>query len=186
VWKPQILLSGSTVYVFNLCVLLTNPWNWVLLEKPTVAQPLQKFPTSYGTQRFTTVFTGPRHRSHAEPDESSPYPDPIFIIFILILSSYLRLGHLGGLFASGFPTKTLYSLVSHAYMLSPSHPPWTDQYIGEKYNSWSSSLCSFFEPPTIPFRSKYSPQHILLKYIQRVLLSRLKSVFINFIAHITI
>jgi hypothetical protein len=34
----------------------------------------------------------------------------------------------------------------------------------EKYKLWSSSLCSFLQPP--PLRTKCSPQHALLKHTQ--------------------
>jgi hypothetical protein len=37
--------------------------SWALLEKPPVAQPLKKFPTFYGTQRFITVSTRASHWS---------------------------------------------------------------------------------------------------------------------------
>jgi hypothetical protein len=31
-------------------------WNWIVLEKPTIAQPLNKFPAFYVTWRIITVF----------------------------------------------------------------------------------------------------------------------------------
>jgi hypothetical protein len=48
-----------------------------------------------------------------KPDESSPLPHRSFLRSILILSSYLRLGFLSGLFPSGFPTKSW-----HVFLLS--------------------------------------------------------------------
>jgi hypothetical protein len=42
---------------------LLAPRNWVLLEKLTVAQPLQKFPAFYETLRFVAVFTTAHHWS---------------------------------------------------------------------------------------------------------------------------
>ena len=47
---------------------------------------------------------------------------------ILILSFHLRLGFPGGLFPSGFPTKTLYAplFVHTCYMPRPSHSSWLD------------------------------------------------------------
>ena len=67
---------------------------------------------------------------------------------ILILSFHLCLGHLGSLFPSGFPTKTLYTpLFSPIHATYPTHLilfdfiTWT--ILGEEYRSLSSSLCSF-------------------------------------------
>jgi hypothetical protein len=42
---------------------VTTAWRRVLLEKPTVTQPLKKFTALSGTQRFITVFTRARHWS---------------------------------------------------------------------------------------------------------------------------
>jgi hypothetical protein len=38
-----------------------TPWSPVHLEKPPVAQPLDKLPTFYGNQMFISVFTKARH-----------------------------------------------------------------------------------------------------------------------------
>jgi len=40
-----------------------TPWSRVLLEKLTGSQPVKKFPTFYGTQRFITAFTNALHLS---------------------------------------------------------------------------------------------------------------------------
>jgi hypothetical protein len=37
--------------------IMTTTWGRVLVEMPTVTQLVKKFPTFYGTQRFTTVST---------------------------------------------------------------------------------------------------------------------------------
>ena len=42
---------------------LLAPWSRVLLEKLTVPQPGNKFPSFYGTRRFITAFTSARHLS---------------------------------------------------------------------------------------------------------------------------
>jgi len=48
----------SSVYTY-----LFTPWNRVLLEKLTGLHLVKKFPTFYGTLRFTTAFTSARHLS---------------------------------------------------------------------------------------------------------------------------
>jgi hypothetical protein len=37
------------------------PWSRILLEQQTVAYPLKKLQTLYGTQRFSTVFIRAQH-----------------------------------------------------------------------------------------------------------------------------
>ena len=55
-------------------------------------------------------------------DQVDAPPQSISWISILILSSHLRLGLPNSLFPSGFPTKTLYTPLSHTrYMPHPSH-----------------------------------------------------------------
>ena len=113
----------------------------------------QKFPAFHGTRRFITVLTSLRHPflSWASPIQSI-YPHPTSWRSILILSTHLCLGLPSGLFPSGFPTKTLYTLLS-----SPTHatcPAYlilldfiTCTMLGEEYKSFSSSLCSLLHFP---------------------------------------
>ena len=71
-----------------------------------------KFSASYGTRRFITIFIRARHLSlsWATSIQSMPlYPSSW--TSILILSSNLRLGLPSVLIPSGFPTKTLYTLL---------------------------------------------------------------------------
>jgi hypothetical protein len=82
----------------------------VLLDKPTVAQPLKKFLALYGNWRFITVFIRARHWSY--PDESSPKPHRTSVRYSLILCSYLYLDLPSGLFPSGFPAQNQYVLLS--------------------------------------------------------------------------
>jgi hypothetical protein len=86
-----------------------TPWSRVLLEKPTGIQPVKKFPAFYGTRRFITALTSARHLSLSWANSIQsmpPHPNPWRAI--LILSSHLGLG-----LHSGFPTKTLYELLTY-------------------------------------------------------------------------
>ena len=98
----------------NLLTYSLTPWCRVLLEQLTGLQLVKKFPAFHGTRRFITALTSVRHLSlsWARPIQSI-YPHTTSWRSILILSTHLRLGLPGGLFPSGFPTKTLYT---------PSHP----------------------------------------------------------------
>ena len=137
----------------GLIYLLLTPWSRVLLEKETGSQPVKKFPTFYGTQKFITAFTSARQLSlfWAKPIQSKP-PHPISWRSILILSSHLRLGFPSCLFPSGFPTETLYTpLLSHIHATYPAYliilDVITRNILGEEYRSLSSSLCIFLHSP---------------------------------------
>jgi len=82
----------------------------------------QEIPPFHGTRRFITALTSVRHLSlsWARPIQST-YPHPTSWRSVLILSTHLRLSLPGGLFPSGFPTKTLYTPSPHPY--SPHAQP---------------------------------------------------------------
>jgi hypothetical protein len=61
----------------------------------------------------------------APAESTAPPPQPVFLTSILIPSSHLRLGLPSGPFPTGFPTKTLFTFLSHVcHMPRPPHSPW--------------------------------------------------------------
>ena len=116
-------------------------------------QLVNKFPAFHGTRRFITARTSVRHLSlsWASPIQSK-HPHPTSWKSILILSTHLRLGLPSGLFRSGFPTKTLYTLISSpkratclAHLILLDFIART--ILGEEYKLFSSSLCSLLHSP---------------------------------------
>jgi hypothetical protein len=109
---------------------------------------------------------------------SPPSPHPTSWRPILILSCYLRLGRPSGFFPSGFPTRNLYTpLLSPIRATCPTHlipnfmtpKNWvrsTDH--STRHNVVFFSLPSYF----LPLRTKYSPQHPILKHCQPTFLSQ--------------
>jgi len=83
-----------------------------LLDKLTVLQLVNKFPTFYVTQRFITAFTSACHLS-LSPNTSiqSMTHRAASWKYILILFPHLPLCLSSGPFPSGFPTKTPYATV---------------------------------------------------------------------------
>ena len=169
---PLLWISQWFVYriLLNVRILyLLNPWCRVLLEKLTGLQLVKKFPAFHGTRRFITALTSVSQLSlsWARPIQSI-YPHPTTWRSILI-STHLRLGLPSGLLPSGFPTKTLYTPSPHPYaphaqlvsffsILSPAQY-WvrSTSHLAPRYAI--SSTPRYLVPP----RSKYSPQHHVLK-----------------------
>ena len=116
-------MSVSSTVLYCLLTYLLTPRCRVLLEKLTGLQIVKKFPEFYGTRRFITALTSVRHLSlsWASPIQST-YPHPTSWRSIPILSTHLGVGLPGGLFPSGFPTKTLYApLSSPIRAICPAH-----------------------------------------------------------------
>jgi hypothetical protein len=109
--------------------LISHSWSWALLEKPPIVQLLKNFPAVYGIQRFITVITRALLWSVSwDRLIQSIQSHHIFLRFILILSTHLRLGPSSLLFTSGFPTNIFYTFlfspfVLHALSISS---PWLD------------------------------------------------------------
>ena len=102
---------------------LLTTWCRVLLEKLTSLQLVKKFPAFHGTRRFITALTSVRHLSLscASPIQTI-YPHPTSWRSTLILSTHKCLGLPNGLLPSGFPTKTLYTLLSSPIRaICPAH-----------------------------------------------------------------
>ena len=118
----MVLVSPT---VATWCLYLLTPCSRALLQKLTGSQLVKKFPAFYGTRRFITAFTRPRHlsQSWARSIQSMP-PHPTSWRSTLILSSHLCLGHPSGLFPLIFSHQNpVYpSPLPHTlYMPIPSH-----------------------------------------------------------------
>jgi len=118
----------------------------VLLEQLTGLQLVKKFPAFHGTRMFITALTSVRHLSvcWTSPTQSI-YPHPTSWRSVLILSTHLRLGLPSGLIPSGFPTKTIYTLLSSPIRATcPAHLFHLDfitrTILGDEYRSLSGYL----------------------------------------------
>ena len=163
-----------SVCQYNVIIYILTPWCRVLLEKLTGLQLIKKFPAFHGTRKFITALTSFHHLSlsWASPIHSI-HTHPTSWRSILILSTHLRLDLPSGLLPSGFPTKTIYTPLSSPIRATcPAHLILlgfiTRTILGKVYKSFSSSLCNLLHSPCylVPSRSKYSPQHRVLKHPQ--------------------
>ena len=116
------------------------------------------------------AFFRAHQRGHQNSPIQSTYPHPTSWRSILILSTHLRLGLPSGLFPSGFPTKTLYTPSPHPYV--PHAQPISFFSILSPVQI--IQLLVMQSPPfpryLVPPRTKYSPQHHILKHPQLPLL----------------
>jgi hypothetical protein len=143
-------------------------------------QLLKNFPAFYGMRRFITVFTRALHWSLSWARSiQSIRPHHISLSTIFILSTHLRLGLLVISFLLTFPPISCmhYSSTHSCYMPNESHPPWLDnsnytlrrvQIMKPLIMQFSPNSCHF-----ISLRSKYSPQHPVLKHPMFLSLGRL-------------
>jgi hypothetical protein len=146
-----------------------TPWSRVL-QKLTVTQQVKNISIFYGTRRFITVFTRARHWSLSWVRRIQwKHSKTISLRFILILSFHLHLGLPSGLFPSGFPSQIFMHFSSLPRVLNappmPSSLTWLPNNIW-----WSEQLLKLLimqsSPASrhfLPLRSKYSPQHPVLK-----------------------
>jgi hypothetical protein len=130
-------------------------WSGVLLEKLPGFQLVKKFPAIYGTRRLITAFTSFCQLSLFWASSiQTIHPHPTSWRSVLVLSCHLRLCLPSGLFPSGFPTKTLYTLLLSpvratlpVYIIFLCFTCITRTILGEEYRSFSSSQCSFLHSP---------------------------------------
>ena len=133
----------------------------------------QEIRAFHGTRRLITALTRLRHPSlsWASPIQSV-YTHPTSWRSILILFTHLLLGFPSGLLPSGFPTETHYTPYPHPY--APHAQPISFFSILSPAQYWVTStdhlapryaISSFPRYLVLP-RSKYSPQHPVLKHPQ--------------------
>jgi len=124
---------------------LLIPWYRALLEKLTCFQPVNKFPTFYGTRRFITPFKSACHLSvsWASSIHSTSHFLKIHLNIILPSTpgspkwSVIRFPHQNPLYASPFPHARYMPRPSHSFIFY--HP----NNIGWGVQSLTFSLCSF-------------------------------------------
>jgi hypothetical protein len=135
-------------------------------------QLLKNLPAFYGTLRFVTMFTRSLHWSLSWARSGQTIlSHHISLRSILVFYTHLRLVLSSGLFPPGYGTNNHY-----AFLFSPVCTTYHDHLVlldfiiliilGKECKLWSSSLCSFLNPPHLFISpcSKNSPLHPVLKY----------------------
>ena len=128
---------------------LLTPPSRVLLEKLTGFQLVKKLPAYYGTWKLISAFTSARHLSltwatsiQSMPSHSTSWKS------ILILSYHLRLDLPSGLFTSGFPMRTQYTLLlSRIRDICPAHLTYTFTYTYVCHTTssfWKCKIINYF------------------------------------------
>ena len=106
-----------------------------LFEKLTVLQLVKKFPAFYGNWISITAFTRAHSLSLYRARSIQSKPHPLYWIYLLILSSHLRLGRPSGFFTSGSPQQNPLCTSPHphtCHMLCPPRYSW----LYHPYNIW--------------------------------------------------
>jgi hypothetical protein len=139
---------------------------WILSEKPPVTK-LVNFPTLYGAWRSITVFTRAPLLTPIQRHRNPVHPIPAYFLtihFNIILPPTSRPSWWSLSFWLSHQNPVCIPLRSNAcYVPYSTHLPW----FHHSNKVWASSLCNFLHPNRhfIPLRSKYSPQHPVLKYL---------------------
>ena len=122
---------------------LTNSTAQVLIEKLLVAQPVKRFFALKEPEGSLPCSQQLTSGSYTDPDESSPRPITVFLRYLLILSSHVRLS------LPGFSAKNPSAFIFSSYVLhaSPTTFSLICSHFSEEYKSWISSLCHFLHPP---------------------------------------